>query len=94
MFGELTFVNCLARKSLANGCQPNKNYCVECCFVFIRYDKIINLCVLSCFYAVGVSNDELSEQQYLASYCCLFINLWLPYICMDLGHFADLSSSP
>ena len=61
MFGELTVVKCLVRKSLVNGCQP-KNYCMamEHCFVFMRYDKIINLCVLSCFYAVGVSNDELS----------------------------------
>ena len=40
----------------------------ERCFVFMRYDKIINLGVLSCFYAVGVSNNELSEQQYLASF--------------------------
>ena len=60
MFGELTLINCLARKSLANGYQ-SKNYCVECCFIFKCYDKIINLCALSCFYAVGVSNDELSE---------------------------------
>ena len=67
MFGELTLINCLARKSLANGYQPKK-YCMERRFVFMRYDKIINLCVLSCFYAVGVSNDELSEQQYLASF--------------------------
>ena len=67
MFGELTLINCLARKSLANGCQPKK-YCVERCFIIMRYNKIINLCVLSCFYAVGVSNDELSEQRYLASF--------------------------
>ena len=39
-----------------------KKYCVERRFVFMLYDKIINLCVLSCFYAVGVSNDELSKQ--------------------------------
>ena len=67
MFGELTLVNCLARKSLANGCQPKK-LLRERRFLFMRYDKIINLCALSCFYAVGVSNDELSEQQYLASF--------------------------
>ena len=29
---------------------------------FMCYDKIINLCVLSYFYPVGVSNDK---QQYL-----------------------------
>ena len=66
MFGELTLVNCLTRKSLANGCQP-KNYCMERRFVVMRYDKIINLCAFV-FFAVGVSNDELSEQQYLASF--------------------------
>ena len=51
MFGELTLVNCLARKSLANGCQPKK-LLRERRFIFMRYDKIINICALSCFYAV------------------------------------------
>ena len=48
MFGELTLVNCLARKSLANGCQPKK-LLRERRFVFMRSDKIINICALSCF---------------------------------------------
>ena len=62
MFGELTLVNCLVSKSLANGCQPKK-LLHDHHFVFMCYDKIINLCALAmCFYAVDVSNDELSEQ--------------------------------
>ena len=75
MFDELTLTNCLARKSLANGCQPKKllHGALLC---FVHYDKIINFYVFSCFYAVGVSIWQDFNSR--------FINLWLPYILIDL----------
>ena len=46
----------------------NQKILCEALLCFMLNDKTINLCALSYFYPVGVSNDELSEQQYLARF--------------------------
>ena len=47
MFGEFTLIiNCLARKSLGNGYQSKKKLLHGASLCFVRYNKIINLCVL------------------------------------------------